>query len=380
MKTIILSNHNREMIDREYQRQEHTYDRSMRIYERKHAYWEHLVEGESVVYQRSVELLNESQCKMIDDWRRRGLLRQLGHTLRRCWITMVAFVGLTSVIVTPAIEELLSEAYPEGHYLRETWEWWALVAAGAVALLTLLACYFIYRPTRLTRRKIRKELGPEPTGIPKYIQMHEPRAPIKPELESDTLGRRLAGEDAEVEVHRYFDLRLNDDWTFLSGYNGPGGEVDGILVGPLGICAIEIKAHSGTIYVRGDEWKRDRYDRNGHLVEKDLPIEDNGGRAPSRQLNEAVRPLKDFLADRKQPNRVRTAVILTNRGVVIGDISLPTVDNIGAIYDLTVDDLLPQVGQRLSRAVVDSVVKNIEHSHRVENQQNPQGSSHRRSR
>jgi len=63
-----------------------------------------------------------------------------------------------------------------------------------------------------------------------------------------------AGHDAERRVAEEFGGLLNDDWVLFRGYRNRRGEVDGLLVGPPGLFAYEVKYHNATVCIRGDDW------------------------------------------------------------------------------------------------------------------------------
>jgi hypothetical protein len=141
-----------------------------------------------------------------------------------------------------------------------------------------------------------------------------------------------AGAVGEQVVADFFARALNDEWTLISGYKGYKGEIDQILVGPLGVLAIEIKSISGVIYVDGDWWYRDKYDRWGNLVERGLPIADRGGRSPSVQLNQATDSLEYFLQKRApEIGHISRAVIVAHERSRIGEVSNQTVELIAAV-------------------------------------------------
>lgn len=160
-----------------------------------------------------------------------------------------------------------------------------------------------------------------------------PPAPTTPARtrEMSILGTGHAGEQA---VRAELEGILNDDWTAISGYKNPRGEVDLVLVGPPGMLALEVKAINGKVCVNGDSWWRDKYDRYGNLVETRLPITDQAGRSPSRQLNEPIDMLQTQLARRSIWVPVRRGVVLAHHASELGSIANPTVQFVGLISDL----------------------------------------------
>ena len=105
--------------------------------------------------------------------------------------------------------------------------------------------------------------------------------PSKPLMRMPTQRERVWQSGHEGERWIAFQLAqcFGDEWTLICGYRSFAGEVDQILVGPNGVCALEIKNLNGTVYIDGDQWRRDKYDRYGNLVESGLRIEDRRGRS-----------------------------------------------------------------------------------------------------
>ena len=54
----------------------------------------------------------------------------------------------------------------------------------------------------------------------------------------------LAGKEGERKVEKRLSQRLGHKWTLLSGYKSHKNEIDHLLVGPPGVCALETKNHN----------------------------------------------------------------------------------------------------------------------------------------
>ncbi len=162
------------------------------------------------------------------------------------------------------------------------------------------------------------------------------RAPSAPAAPAWTREMKIlaTGQSGERAVQSALANLLDDDWTAISGYKNPRGEVDLILVGPPGILALEVKAMNGQVSCNGDFWWRDRYDRYQNLVETRLPITDRKGRSPSRQLNEPIDMLQTQLARRSIWVPVLRGVVLAHPLSRIGRLVNPTVHFIGLTSDL----------------------------------------------
>jgi hypothetical protein len=121
----------------------------------------------------------------------------------------------------------------------------------------------------------------------------------------------------------------------ISGYKGYRGEIDQILVGQLGVLAIEIKTTNGVISIDGDHWIRDKYDRWGNLVEANLPMRDNGGRSPSVQINQSADTLERFLQGKTSLKKISRAVIFAHERSRIASVANQTVEMIATIGSIS---------------------------------------------
>jgi hypothetical protein len=117
---------------------------------------------------------------------------------------------------------------------------------------------------------------------------------------------------------------LGDDWTLLRGYRNRRGEIDHLLLGPMGLVAIEVKHRNATVHCNGDDWWFTKYDRYGTPVEEGI-LSDRRGRSPSRQLNEPADQLQRFLGDRGCPIPVQRVVLFTHPRSKLGDCRNATV-------------------------------------------------------
>ena len=157
--------------------------------------------------------------------------------------------------------------------------------------------------------------------------------PARPALQQTSRDESVwaSGREGEQAVARRLAGRLGDEWTLLTGYKNRKGEIDGVLVGPGGVFAIEIKFINGVVYCEGDRWWRDKFDRYSNLVESMVPIADKSGRGPSRQVNESADILQAFLTTRTGLDRIGRAVIFAHEASRIGELRRPTVDCIATL-------------------------------------------------
>jgi hypothetical protein len=135
-----------------------------------------------------------------------------------------------------------------------------------------------------------------------------PAAVLKPSDREESI---KAGIEGEQQVADQLGRVLGDDWVLLRGYSNRFGEIDHLLLGPLGLVAIESKHYSSTVHCDGDQWWFDKYDRYGNHVGRGT-MQDRRGRSPSQQLNEPAAALEAFLARRGQPLPIQRVVLLTH--------------------------------------------------------------------
>ena len=148
----------------------------------------------------------------------------------------------------------------------------------------------------------------------------------------------MAGEQMVADELGWF---LNDDWVLFSGYSNNRGEIDHVLLGPGGLFAIEVKHRNAVLYIDGDDWQFEKYDRYANLVEEGR-ITDRRGRSPSMQLNQPADELEKFLRSRHQPVPIDRMVILTHPRSEFGNYQNLTVNvAIGMDY-------VPQLDRRFA--------------------------------
>jgi hypothetical protein len=178
-----------------------------------------------------------------------------------------------------------------------------------------------------------------------------------------------AGSEAEQRVADSLGRALNGDWTLFRGYRNRRGEIDGLLLGPGGVFAYEVKYHNATVYISGDDWQSEKYDKYGNQVSARTPLADKGGRSPSVQLSEPAATLADWLRKRGHPVAVTPVVLLTHERARIAVIQNPTVQ-----VETSVQGLLNLIGQSPAglnakqRAEISHIISD---DHRRHNQRRP---------
>jgi hypothetical protein len=190
---------------------------------------------------------------------------------------------------------------------------------------------------------------------------HVPKRPILQAAGRDEI-IFAAGSEGETRVREHLARRLGEEWTAITGYRSAKGEIDLILVGPTGVFAIEVKFLNGVVYCDGDQWWLDRFDNYGNLVQENLPIEDRGGRAPSRQVNEPADCLQVFLRQRLGDGRVTRAVVLAHEKSEVGDMANQTVDLVTTLDGWNLSSFLTR-DSTLDSAMVGRLVETIRQDH-----------------
>ncbi|WP_284155522.1 nuclease-related domain-containing protein [Sulfuricystis multivorans] len=171
-----------------------------------------------------------------------------------------------------------------------------------------------------------------------------------------------SGLEGESRLDDFLRSRLDDTWTIIAGYRAHEGEIDRILVGPKGVFAFEVKNVGGIIHCDGDRWWRDKTDRRGNIIERDVPIADNGGRSPSRQINDAADALERLLKGNGHDAAVVRIVVLTHPRARLGNISRLNIHLLARVQDLYMQRVLSR-GAPLSADQARKIATTIRRHH-----------------
>lgn len=166
--------------------------------------------------------------------------------------------------------------------------------------------------------------------VPRLLGDKQPAVPVKAQVQRDEIVWN-AGAQGEQCVKDGLQRDLGDEWIAVSGYKNPGGEIDLLLVGPDGVLAVEIKFLNGEVSCDGDRWWRDKSDKYGNVVERNVPKADKSGRGPSEQVNASASRLQRFLAERTPLKYVHCAVVLSHPLSSIGTLRSVTVDAVATL-------------------------------------------------
>lgn len=195
------------------------------------------------------------------------------------------------------------------------------------------------------------------------FRMREARG-IQHQLEQLTFQQEagIRGEEALAEGL----AELSDEWTLMRGYRNGRGEADSVLVGPLGLWAVEVKNRNVRLNVDGDRWWCERLDRWGNVVGCDEAT-DRSGRTWARQVTDVADDLERWLRRRNQEVPIRTAVMVMHQRASLGLVNNPPVDLVGTDSH----HLLEAIHQRPTkisatarRTIVELIRRDHHHHHR----------------
>ena len=192
------------------------------------------------------------------------------------------------------------------------------------------------------------------------------RTPSRPVFYHGTIDQEAiltAGVHGEQLAANELGQILSDDWVLLRGYKNSRGEIDHLLLGPSGIFALEVKHRNATVYIDGDEWRFEKYDRFGNLVEQGR-IADRGGRSPSRQVNDSADTLQRFLNTRcHQRVIIQRIVLLTHPRSELGSHRNLTV-SVATCVDTVIGWIREPASPTLQPAQITELQQLIERDHR----------------
>ncbi|MGC8855150.1 MAG: nuclease-related domain-containing protein [Halothiobacillaceae bacterium] len=171
-----------------------------------------------------------------------------------------------------------------------------------------------------------------------------------------------SGLDGEGGLDQLLRGNLDDGWTIIAGYRAKNGEIDRILVGPKGVFAFEVKNLAGVIHCDGDRWWRDKKDKRGNIIERDVPIVDNGGRSPSRQINDAANALERLLRKSRHDIKIVRIVVLANPRAELGNISNLNIDFLVKARDMDMQRIFAR-GTPLDEEQVRKITVTIRRHH-----------------
>ena len=136
--------------------------------------------------------------------------------------------------------------------------------------------------------------------------------------------QQAAGAEGEDLLARGLS-GLSGDWVMLRGYRNKRGETDHLLVGPLGVWAVEVKRRAVRVHIKGEDWGFEKFDRYGNVVEKGIAA-DRTGRSWARQVTDVADDLGAWLRRNSVDVPIHTAVVIVHERAEVGRVIRPTVD------------------------------------------------------
>lgn len=151
-----------------------------------------------------------------------------------------------------------------------------------------------------------------------------------------------AGRDGEQAVVRRLLEQCTEPFELVTGYQSWHGEIDIVVITPGGIAAIEVKTLNADIAIDGDCWVKRRRNSAGEPTGDWYRIEDEGGRSPSTQVNEAADHLQKWFVRNGLHVPVRRWVVLAHERSRVAKVDGLTVDGVMTLSELHVTKLFDQ--------------------------------------
>lgn len=142
-------------------------------------------------------------------------------------------------------------------------------------------------------------------------------------------GNYLAGERGESLFAQFLQQNLNSDWTLYrsASIDGYGGDIDGILAGPTGLFALEIKSYVGHYRNSGMRWQR----RTGERGWQPSPFN------PSRQAHRNTERLNQWLTQRELGVVAQPRVVWAGDGIILREEPTVPIWHLGESVELLGD-------------------------------------------
>ncbi|MFI1919310.1 nuclease-related domain-containing protein [Nocardia sp. NPDC020380] len=156
---------------------------------------------------------------------------------------------------------------------------------------------------------------------------------------------------------------LANEWVLLRGYRNRRGETDGVLVGPQGVWAIEVKRRRVQLHAVGDQWWYRRLSARGQVYESEWAV-DSAGRSWPRQVNDIASDLEGWLHRNGHRIRVRTAVMLMHEQAQIVESASSAVDFVGTDPALLIEVIVQIPPTPLDQDACTDIARLIERDHR----------------
>jgi hypothetical protein len=156
---------------------------------------------------------------------------------------------------------------------------------------------------------------------------------------------------------------LGDDWIMFYGYRNASGPIGQLLLGPAGLIAMTSLCIDAEVHCRGDKWHAEKIIK-GDSRKHELSLDDEHGRSPSVELNQATDTLEKFLHAAGAKLSVPRVVLLNHPTVREGEWHRPAVHVFGSTYDfLTWVHTLPKIFDRGQKRHLQELITGGDHQH-----------------
>ncbi|HET9897582.1 MAG TPA: hypothetical protein VFQ44_21830 [Streptosporangiaceae bacterium] len=118
-----------------------------------------------------------------------------------------------------------------------------------------------------------------------------------------TVGARFAASD--LREH------LADDWVLFRNLRTAAGGIGQLLLGPGGLVAMTSMYLNAATHCHGDKWHAAFFDQPHERTAR-LSLDDQDGRSPSQQLNQAADMLGQFLLAAGHQVRIERVILLNH--------------------------------------------------------------------
>jgi hypothetical protein len=253
-------------------------------------------------------------------------LKDLGFAVENAWDKRVqrAAAALLAERLNQVVQEPSPSAGPLAvisggpSYSEEQRLNWTLIEGmllGAVLVLWLLLVFYAVRSSILNPPQLKAEHFDAPWKIVVLVVLFGITVLIIWGLSKllDTafqktetqIERARRGQEGEEQVLESLRRNLDGSWTLFRNVVLPGknkGDIDAVLVGPVGVWALEIKNYRGAYRNFGEQWEMAN---GGHPK----PLK----KSPSRQADANAKRLANFLRADGIRQWIEPAVVWANR-------------------------------------------------------------------
>lgn len=197
-----------------------------------------------------------------------------------------------------------------------------------------------------------------------YRRLHKQGDPLPPAQEGpgvEEQKRQAAAEGEQRLAAELLTILPGVAWTLVKGYQNQKGDIACLLVGPVGVLAMDCYHLNATLVCNQDRWMRQTYDRAGAPATQ-VPILDRTGKSPSQRINETAIHLGEYLTQRGVPCEIHRAIILTHPDVRLTAALAPTAQILLLAH---LQRLLWEICRSASRSIpIDSVLDLVRDHHR----------------